>query len=74
MKKTELALIVLIASISVLAAYFVTKAILGDEVTEPQTVKTIEVIKTSITPPSKDIFNTEAINPTVEVQITPGNQ
>jgi hypothetical protein len=74
MKKTDLAMVVLIAAISVAAAYFITQAILGDTASEPESVKTIDAISTDITEPSSEIFNQDAINPTVEVQITPGNQ
>lgn len=74
MKKTDIAMIVLIATASVLIAFFVTQAILGDAAEEDVTVKTIDKIESSITPPDPTIFNSNAINPAVEVQITPGNQ
>lgn len=74
MKKTDIAMIVLIASVSILIAFFVTKSILGDQVSEPVTVKTIEKIEAGITEPDAAIFNGNAINPTVEVQLTPNGQ
>jgi hypothetical protein len=74
MKRTDLAMVVLIAAISVVAAYFITGAILGDAASEPVTVQKIDAISTDITEPDPAIFNQQAINPTVEVQITPGNQ
>ena len=69
MKKSNIAMIILIASISVLVSYFVTKAIIGDAVSEPVKVKTAESISKEITMPDPLIFNKEAINPTVEVTI-----
>lgn len=67
-------MIVLIAAVSVLIAYFVTKGILGDAASEPVSVDTIDKIESTIVPPSETIFNADAINPAVEVQITPGSQ
>lgn len=67
-------MIVLIAAVSVLIAYFVTKGILGDAASEPVSVDTIDKIESTIVPPSDTIFNPNAINPAVEVQITPGSQ
>lgn len=69
MKKTDFAMIVLIASISMLIAYFGAKAILGDPSTESVTVKTIESISPEVTEPDPRVFNENAINPTVEVII-----
>lgn len=74
MKKTDLAMVVLIAAVSVVAAYFITQAILGDKVTEAKKVQKVDAISSEITEPDPAIFNSQAINPTVEVQITPGNQ
>jgi hypothetical protein len=69
MKKTDIAMIVLIASMSVLIAYFVAKAVIGDTQNESTTVKTADPISTEITEPETSVFNSEAINPTVEVII-----
>lgn len=74
MKKTDLAMLVLIATVSVLAAFFITKAVMGDQATEEIKVKTIQKIDTAVVEPDPEIFNERAINPAVEVQITPGNQ
>jgi len=74
MKKTDIAMIVLIASVSILISFFVTRAILGETSTETVEVYTIEEIKSDITPPDKTIFNKDAINPAVEVQVGSGSQ
>ena len=71
MKKTDIAMIILIASISVFAAFFITKSILGDPGEQKKTVKTIEAVESTIVSPDAAIFNGGAINPTVEVQINP---
>jgi hypothetical protein len=69
MKKSDIAMIILIASISVLVAYFVAKAIVGDVQNESVKVKTAEVIDTKVVQPDTSVFNSNAINPTVEVII-----
>jgi len=70
MKKADIAMIILIASVSVLVAYFVADSIFGDIRDEKTIVKTIDPITAEIVEPSPLIFNTNAINPAVEVQIT----
>lgn len=69
MKKSDIAMIILIASISVLVAYFVAKAVLGDVQDQSVTVKTTEPITADVAEPDASIFNKNAINPTVEVII-----
>lgn len=66
-------MIILIASISVLIAYFVAKTLIGDTRNESVKVKTTEPITTNIVQPDTSVFNSDAINPTVEV-IIGGNQ
>lgn len=74
MKKTDIAMIVLIASVSVVGAFFATSALLGDGATETSTVKTIEAITSEVAPPNPEIFNEDAINPAVEVQVGSSNE
>jgi hypothetical protein len=72
MKKSDIAMIILIASISILLAYFAAKTIVGDVQNQSVKVKTTEKISTDVTQPDPSVFNSNAINPTVEVII--GNQ
>ena len=65
-------MIILIASFSVLVAYFVAKTIVGDAQNESVKVKTTEQITTDIVQPDTSVFNPSAINPTVEVIIGGG--
>lgn len=74
MKKSDIAMIVLIASVSVLVAYFVAKAVIGDTQNQSVQVKTADPITTDITQPDPTVFNSKAINPTVEVIIGGDNQ
>lgn len=67
-------MIVLIASVSVLIAFFVTRAIFGGSASEPVEIQTIERIDPDLGEVNSTIFNENAINPAVEVQITPGRQ
>ena len=69
MKKTDLAMIILIASVSILIAYFVGKAVFGDAYNGTATVKTVDVIDAGIVDPDPSIFNKDAINPTIQAQI-----
>lgn len=75
MKKNDIALIVLIVSISLVVSYFVAKAFLGDPKSQEVSVEVVEPITPDLTPPSNKIFNRDAINPTVVIQIgDPSNQ
>lgn len=69
MKKADVAMIILIASISVLVSYFVAKSLFGNVYSGSTKVKTIDTISQEIVEPSTDIFNSGAINPAVQVQI-----
>lgn len=69
MKKTDIAMIILIASVSILVAYFVANSIFGNVSKDSVKVKTIDPINSTIIAPSPVIFNKNAINPAVEVQI-----
>lgn len=69
MKKSDIAMIILIASISVMVAYFVAKAVIGDTQNQSVKVKTVDSISTNITQPDSSVFNSNAVNPTVQVII-----
>lgn len=69
MKKSDVAMIILIASVSVLIAYFVAKAVLGDVQDQSVKVKTAEPISSQVAEPDSAVFNKSAVNPTVEVII-----
>ncbi len=69
MKKTDIAMIILIAAVSVIIAFFVTKSIVGTPESEVVKVKTIQKIDATLTEPDPAVFNAEAINPAVKVQL-----
>lgn len=69
MKKSDIAVIILIASLSVGVAYFVGDLVIGKPKGGETKVRTVESISGEITSPDAKIFNKDAINPTVEVVI-----
>ena len=74
MKKTDIAMIILIATVCVLGAFFITNAVVGSPASDTVKVKTIEKIDATITPPDTAISNQNAINPAVKVQVNDGTQ
>lgn len=75
MKKTEIALLILIVSISMLTAYFIGNAVLGQPKDKTAEVEVAEPIQAEVKEPNKKIFNVQAINPTVQITIgQPSNQ
>jgi len=75
MKKNDIAILVLIASITLVISYLLVKAIFGSPQDQTTTVETVEPISASLVEPSPLIFNKDAINPTVVIQIgNPSNQ
>lgn len=69
MKKNDIAVLILIASISLVVTYFLAKAIIGDPGKQSVEVPTAEPITTQVLAPDAKVFNRSAINPTVEVNI-----
>lgn len=70
MKSTDIAMIILIASVSVGVAYAAVSAIPGlKQSSELVKVKTIEKYSETLDEPDPAIFNSSAINPTVDVTI-----
>lgn len=69
MKKSDIALLILVVSVSVVISYFAGQAVLGGSVAKPVEVETAEPISADIVEPSSDIFNEKAINPTVQIKI-----
>lgn len=66
--KTELITAIGAAVISVLVAFFVTNLFTGE--IEDVTVKTVEnTVSTDLADPDPEVFNYNALNPTVEVYV-----
>ena len=62
-------MIVLIVAVSAGIAYFVASSLFGGKTESGVTVKTIDPITSVIQPPDSKIFNKDAINPSVEVNV-----
>jgi len=69
MKKSDIAVIIFIASLSVGVAYFVANSVLGSPSNETKKVRTVQSISSEVAQPDPTVFNENAINPTVEVEI-----
>ena len=69
MKNTDIAMIILVASISVVVSYFLGNAILGDPNERVETVNYMNKIDSGIEEPDVETFNAYALNPTVEVYV-----
>lgn len=70
MKKTDIALIIIIVSISAGLSWWIADMTIGKSNDEPIIVRTIEVINVDDQIVDKKVFNENAINPTVEATIS----
>lgn len=74
MKKTDIAMIILIASVGILIAYFIAVNIPFLKLPENGIkVETVQELTDSVDKPSERVFNEDAINPTVEVIVGSGD-
>lgn len=70
MKQSDVFALILIAGIGTLVAFFACNAILGDPDESTVEYKTVSsVIKSNLANPDPDVFNSLAINPTIEVYV-----
>ncbi len=69
MKKNDIAILVLIASISLVGSYLLVKTFFGEPKNDTAKVEQVDPISATLQDPSPTIFNKTAINPTVVIQI-----
>lgn len=69
MKKSDIAVVVLIAGIATILAFVLGNVFMGDPNEEKVTVQYMEVIASDIAQPDEELFNDLAINPTVETYV-----
>jgi hypothetical protein len=70
MKKGDIAMIILIATLSVMGAFFIANSIPMLQVSiKGEKVKTVEKVSSTVQQPDETIFNSTKINPTVETVI-----
>lgn len=70
MKKTDIALIIMITSVSAGLSWFVASATIGKSNDEPIVVRTVEGISVDDQKVDSKVFHEGAINPTVEATIS----
>lgn len=73
MKKTDIAMIILIAGLSIFVSYLIVNSLVSGLQNKPVTVPTAEKISSNVTKPSSTIFNGDAVNPTVSTNIGNGS-
>lgn len=70
MKQSDIWSLILIAGIGTLVAFFVCKAVLGDPDDATVSFKKLSgVVSNAVVAPDPEVFNSTAINPTVEVYV-----
>ncbi|MGO3702248.1 MAG: hypothetical protein ACTJG2_03650 [Candidatus Saccharimonadales bacterium] len=69
MKRTEIAMIILIASVAATITFFAVNSLLGGKIKQTATIEQTEVIDREVAQPTKRVFNSKSINPTVEVYV-----
>jgi len=69
MKKTDIAVLAIIVTFSLVAAYFVGQVVIGATKQGTAEVETVDVISPEVEVPNSRIFNKEAINPAVPIKI-----
>ena len=69
MNSSEIAMIVLVAGFSIIITYFIANAVIGQPSKQSQSITTYAPIARTVKEPDSSIFNSNAINPTVEVEI-----
>lgn len=69
MKNSDIAMIILVAAVSVVVSYLLGNAILGNPNDRVETLSYMDVIDGSISEPDIETFNPHALNPTVEVYV-----
>lgn len=69
MKKTDIALLILVIAVSGLITYFVANSLLASPKKQSTRVEVVEAISSDITEPDKTIFYKGAINPAVPIQV-----
>ncbi|MBR0431436.1 hypothetical protein IJK16_00345 [Candidatus Saccharibacteria bacterium] len=70
MKASNIATVVVIAIIGIIVSYIAVDSLLGgDPNNQSVTYRDIDVVKANLAIPDSEIFNSDAINPTIEVYV-----
>lgn len=71
-KQNDIAVIVLVVSISLLASYFLGNSLINTDANRSTPVEQVTLISPDFPQPSTDIFNDSAVNPTELIEIGSG--
>jgi len=69
MKSSDIALIILVAAVSVVASYFIGNAVLGDPYDRVEQLTYVKKVEAEVEQPDGEVFNPYNINPTTEVYV-----
>lgn len=70
MKQSDIFSLILVASVGTLVAFFACRAIMGDPNNAQTKFTTVnKVVSAALAQPDPEIFNSTAINPTIEVYV-----
>lgn len=69
MKQSDIITVVIIAVSGTLAAFFLVNMILGNPNDKTAQVKTIDTVTSELADVDPEVFNVDAINPTIEVYV-----
>ena len=69
MKRSDMISIALTAMIGVFASWFLVNLFMGNPDEAKATYKDIEVVQPDLAAPNAEVFNSDAINPTIEVYV-----
>lgn len=72
-KQSDIAMIILVASLSMVASYFIGDAIINTDENRSTDVEVVTPISPEFLLPSTEIFNDNAINPTELIKIGDDN-
>ena len=69
MKQSDIITVILVAGIGIFAAILLCNMILGNPDERSVTFKTVQVVDATLASPDPEVFNQDAINPTVEIYV-----
>lgn len=69
MKQSEIFTIVMVAAVGMLISFVTLKSLLGDPDLKVVSIGTVKPVSSTLGEPDPEIFNEDAINPTIEVYV-----
>ena len=69
MRQSDIFTVIIVATVGTIVAAILCNLLLGDPNDKSVTFKTISVVQPTLAQPDPEVFNPDAINPTVEVYV-----